>query len=420
MSPRNRRIRHSRARCPPVVMDFLRRVGDVVGDALVGSDSDSDGDSDDVARGTRQGGGASDAGEISGPDDAHEGDDADELDELMNTAFTFGRSTLAKLKDVSKGVGKELSEGLKDIKEQVREDFATFGDDDVDEDEVSDIDADTTATSSNGRVVYTGEDVMIPGAGDEDVGDEDIALEVQEKFEQVGEKIELLGQKMFVGAGKLINQVKETTRDAIKETKEVIKETRDAFAVKDSGKTPKRGRDEFAIRVQAIQRDSGTYCDDPKNVKLFEHFSESFTMAGHGQDILTTLNANNFMKELFARIVPTIVDEDTFWRRYFFKLYELEIEFEKQALPDLPDDSPQENLQPSSAAVTAVSHQRISSLATDEEGFDSDSSLAKDEWTKLKQPYAAENKETEESAVASLGETGSNDDSDDDEDWGMT
>ena len=119
---------------------------------------------------------------------------------------------------------------------------------------------------------------MIPGAGDEDVGDEDIALEVQEKFEQVGEKIELLGQKMFVGAGKLINQVKETTRDAIKETKEVIKETRDAFAVKDSGKTPKRGRDEFAIRVQAIQRDSGTYCDDPKNVKLFEHFSESFTM----------------------------------------------------------------------------------------------------------------------------------------------
>jgi hypothetical protein len=401
-------------------MDFLRRVGDVVGDALVGSDSDSDGDSDDVARGTRQGGGASDAGEISGPDDAHEGDDADELDELMNTAFTFGRSTLAKLKDVSKGVGKELSEGLKDIKEQVREDFATFGDDDVDEDEVSDIDADTTATSSNGRVVYTGEDVMIPGAGDEDVGDEDIALEVQEKFEQVGEKIELLGQKMFVGAGKLINQVKETTRDAIKETKEVIKETRDAFAVKDSGKTPKRGRDEFAIRVQAIQRDSGTYCDDPKNVKLFEHFSESFTMAGHGQDILTTLNANNFMKELFARIVPTIVDEDTFWRRYFFKLYELELEFEKQALPDLPDDSPQENLQPSSAAVTAVSHQRISSLATDEEGFDSDSSLAKDEWTKLKQPYAAENKETEESAVASLGETGSNDDSDDDEDWGMT
>ena len=153
---------------------------------------------------------------------------------------------------------------------------------------------------------------------------------------------------MFAGAGKLISQVKETTRDAIEETKEVIKETRDAFAVKDSGKTPKRGRDEFAIRVQAIQRDSGTYCDDPQNVKLFEHFSESFTMAGHGQDILTTLNANNFMKELFARIVPTIVDEDTFWRRYFFKLYELEIEFERQALPDLPDDSPQESLQPSS------------------------------------------------------------------------
>lgn len=53
-----------------------------------------------------------------------------------------------------------------------------FGDDDVDEDEVSDIDVDMIVILLNGRVVYIGEDVMIFGVGDEDVGDEDIAFEV--------------------------------------------------------------------------------------------------------------------------------------------------------------------------------------------------------------------------------------------------
>jgi hypothetical protein len=257
--------------------------------------------------------------------------------------------------------------------------------------------------------------------GNEDVGDTDVALEVQETFEQVGEKIELLGQKMFVGAGKLIDQVKETTRDAIEETKEVIKETRYAFEAKDSPKVPRRGRDEFALRMQAIQRDSATYCDDPKSMKLFEHFSENFTIADHGQDIVTTLNSNNFMKELFARIVPTIVDEEIFWRRYFFKVYELEIEFERKLLPELPDDPLPENLQPSTVTVTTVLHQRVSSLATDEEGFDSDSSLAKTEWTKIKQPDGSEMKAAEEEpTTTSLSESGSNEESDDDEDWGMT
>lgn len=41
----------------------------------------------------------------------------DEFDELMNIVFIFGCLMLVKLKDVFKGVGKELFEGLKDIKE---------------------------------------------------------------------------------------------------------------------------------------------------------------------------------------------------------------------------------------------------------------------------------------------------------------
>ena len=51
-------------------MDFLRRVGDVVGDALVGSDSDSDGDSVDPFK-------TKSVSEIFGDSDS--GDDTDDM-----------------------------------------------------------------------------------------------------------------------------------------------------------------------------------------------------------------------------------------------------------------------------------------------------------------------------------------------------
>jgi len=394
-------------------MDFLRRVGDVVGDAFVSSDSESDAESSDADERARNFG-ASDANASGSRDSTRDVAAARELDELMNTAISFGRSTFERLKDVSKGVGKELTEGLQDIKEQVREDLAQLAESDtegsVDGDEELEnrtdrgaarhLEKETSGREEVAGVIYTGDGVMITG---DDSADE--AFEVSDELERVGEKIELLGQRMFVGAGKILNELKETTRDA-------IKETREAF-VKDAVK-PKRVRDEFLHRVQAIQRDSGTYCNEPREKLLYKHFLSEFSVGSHGQDISTTLSSNNFMKELFTRIVPTVVDEETFWSRYFFKVYELEIELGRRDLPD----SLSRAAHVEDSGKEAKTHARVTSLATDEEGFDSDSSIAKEDWTKIKRtPPKASPEEGPRPALE--GEISSADESDDDEDWGL-
>jgi len=397
-------------------MNFLRRVGDAVGDALIGSDSDSDLDErmDQPGR-TEQTHSSNDENS----DSVHGNQDAEateELDELVHSALDFGRSTFEKLKHVSRGVRKELSVGLSEIKEQVREDFKALAEN---EGALAN-DADDTSQEQrvSEEIVYADGGVILSNDGDENTVD---AL-VQDKFEQVGEKIELFGQRMFVGAGNILSHVKETTREAIKETKDVIRESGHAFVTRDVGKL-RQERDEYECRVQAIQRDSGTYCDEPHNTILFEHFNQGFTLTAHEEEIANTMRCIEFVKELFTRVVPTVVDRETFWRRYFFKLYELEIEFGQVERPGLVvDGETRQHADAKSDSCSpsrATSHSSAASLGTDEEPFDSDSSFDKNNWTKIKQLQSTQRPKSEMGSPETCTEEGLND-SDVDEDWGLT
>lgn len=395
-------------------MNFLRRVGDAVGDALIGSDSDLDERMDQPGR-TEHTRSSNDENS----DSVHGNQDAEateELDELVHSALDFGRSTFEKLKHVSRGVRKELSVGLSEIKEQVREDFKALAEN---EGALAN-DADDTSQEQHVSegIVYADGGVILSNDGDENTVD---AL-VQDKFEQVGEKIELFGQRMFVGAGNLFSHVKETTREAIKETKDVIRESGHAFVARDVGKL-RQERNEYECRVQAIQRDSGTYCDEPHDTILFEYFNQGFTLTAHEEEIANTVRCNEFVKELFTRVVPTVVDRETFWRRYFFKLYELEIECGQVERPGLVvegetkqhADAKSDSCSPS----RVTSHGSAASLGTDEESFDSDSSFDKNNWTKIKQLQSTQRPKSEMGSPETCTEEGLND-SDVDEDWGLT
>ena len=410
--------------CRAVTMNFLRKVGDAVGDALIGSESESESETDsEFERGIDEPGRTEESRSSTGENvDAVHGNREveankanEELDELVHSAMDFGRSTFEKLKHVSRGVGKELSVGLSEIKEQVREDFKALAEN---EGEAAN-DAGKTSQEQHVAegVVYVDGDVILSNDGDESTVD---AL-VQDKFEQVGEKIELFGQRMFVGAGNLLTHVKETTRDAIKETKDVIRES-GHFVTRDVGKL-RQERNDYECRVQAIQRDSGTYCDEPHDTILFKHFNQGFTMTAHEEEIANTMRCNEFVKELFARVVPAVVDRDTFWRRYFFKLYELDIEFGQRERPILVvEEETQQHADTKSDSCSPSkegSHGRAASLGTDEEAFSSDSSSDKNNWTKIKQLPSTKRPESDTGSPKTCTEEGLND-SDIDEDWGLT
>ncbi len=51
---------------------------------------------------------------------------------------------------------------------------------------------------------------------------------------------------------------------------------------------------------------------------------QEFDLGKRAEDVATVVRENTFMAELESRIVPVIVERDTFWRRYFYRLHTLQ------------------------------------------------------------------------------------------------
>lgn len=68
-----------------------------------------------------------------------------------------------------------------------------------------------------------------------------------------------------------------------------------------------------------MQRNSGTYCDEPEDAADYAAWLADFDLAARKKDIDEITAGNAFMAELQARIVPLIVRYDVFWTRYFYQ-----------------------------------------------------------------------------------------------------
>lgn len=80
----------------------------------------------------------------------------------------------------------------------------------------------------------------------------------------------------------------------------------------------------FDADVAAMQRDSSTYCDEPEDGEAFTAWAATFDLPARKPDVAKLLSENTFMSELQARIVPVVVDYESFWTRYFYRLHALE------------------------------------------------------------------------------------------------
>jgi len=75
--------------------------------------------------------------------------------------------------------------------------------------------------------------------------------------------------------------------------------------------------------VAAMQRDSSTYCEEPSDA-AFPAFRADFSLAQRAEAVAAVLGGSAFIRELHSRIVPLVVDDDSFWARYFFRLAALQ------------------------------------------------------------------------------------------------
>ncbi|KAI3979681.1 hypothetical protein MKX01_013776 [Papaver californicum] len=79
----------------------------------------------------------------------------------------------------------------------------------------------------------------------------------------------------------------------------------------------------FEANVYAIQNDMNTYSEELIDLDEFEKWKSGFDLEEKGIEIENLLDENNVMEGIYSKLVPSVIDSETFWSRYFFRVSKL-------------------------------------------------------------------------------------------------
>ncbi|KAG6668259.1 protein DOS2-like [Carya illinoinensis] len=143
----------------------------------------------------------------------------------------------------------------------------------------------------------------------------------QESFESVGHAIDGIGSSVW------------------KSTAEIISQGRDAFLALDSDSDSSENNDNnnsriiknsqgsrysrFDAQVRAIQGDMNTYLEEPEDLERYNEWKLGFVLDEKGEEIENLIGENGVIGEIYGKVVPSRIDKDSFWGRYFYRVHKL-------------------------------------------------------------------------------------------------
>lgn len=143
--------------------------------------------------------------------------------------------------------------------------------------------------------------------------------QVQQQLGQYGSHIGRFGREFVANTTELFEQARDTIQQEMSAAAAEGRPRRVAAGGASATAGAKYSR--LDSDIAAMQRDSSTYCDEPADTEAYHAWLQTFDLEERKSDIEAVVRDNTFMAELQARIVPLIVEHDTFWRRYFYRVH---------------------------------------------------------------------------------------------------
>ncbi|KFK23730.1 hypothetical protein AALP_AAs39056U000200 [Arabis alpina] len=134
----------------------------------------------------------------------------------------------------------------------------------------------------------------------------------QESLESVGQAIDDIGATVWKSTAKIFSHGKESSSSGNNRSSST-----NHLQVKPYSR--------FEMQLLTIQSDKGTYVREPDDFKDFEKWVLGFKFDAKGNEIVELMDGNKAVKEIYEEIVPVEVDAESFWKRYFYKVYKLEL-----------------------------------------------------------------------------------------------
>lgn len=128
-------------------------------------------------------------------------------------------------------------------------------------------------------------------------------------------------QEFGSGLKKETAAIRDLGSSVLRGTAEIISHGKDAILSADADSDCSR---EYGSRIVQIQTDPSTYCKEPEDAEDFKKWKSDFSFEEKRDEIERLIGNNGVMEGVYRDIVPEIVDNATFWSRYFYKIHCLE------------------------------------------------------------------------------------------------
>ncbi|CAA3025583.1 Hypothetical predicted protein [Olea europaea subsp. europaea] len=125
--------------------------------------------------------------------------------------------------------------------------------------------------------------------------------------------------------GQALDGVLKSTADIISQGKESLLSGSDGESeTPDISKSLSLGRySRFDAQLNAIQSDVNTFSKDPEDLEEYRKWKSVFTLMEKSNDVEGLIGETGVLESLYKRLVPSTVDHETFWCRYFYKVHRL-------------------------------------------------------------------------------------------------
>lgn len=157
------------------------------------------------------------------------------------------------------------------------------------------------------------------------------AAVAQHSLESVGQVIDDIGSTVWNSTAQIISHGKDSVFSAVDHHRDLNDDSDASSSTKRHHLGVKYSR--FDAQVRALQCDMDTYCSEPGDKEDYEKWeSEGFVFEEKNEEIKRLISENEVVNQIYYKVVPSKVDDQSFWSRYFYRLFKLKQAEEARAL----------------------------------------------------------------------------------------
>ncbi|XP_061356249.1 uncharacterized protein LOC133300691 [Gastrolobium bilobum] len=137
----------------------------------------------------------------------------------------------------------------------------------------------------------------------------------------VGHAIDEFGNTVVKGTAQIISQGKDAILAVDLDSDSDSSNRRHTNGSEGSLNSKRYSR--FDAHVRTIQGDVSTYSEGPEDLDEFNKWKLGFSLDGKSDEMEGFFRESDDMESVYKRLVPNTVDHETFWCRYYYKVYKL-------------------------------------------------------------------------------------------------